>query len=281
MDTSIQRARAQSFREMHYGSSPLVLPNAWDVAGARIFARAGFAAIGTTSAGIAAALGYPDGERVPRDEMLAMVARIADAVALPVTADVEGGYGDTLDAVSRTARAVVDAGAVGLNLEDGTGDPYHPLQDIAAQTARISAMREAAAAAGVPLVINARTDIYWLKIGDQAGRFAATIARLRAYQVAGADCLFVPGVMDAETIARLAQAIDAPLNVLAGAGTPTIAELARLGVKRVSVGSAPMRATLGLVRRIADELLREGTYGSMLDGAIPYAEVNALLAEPT
>jgi 2-methylisocitrate lyase-like PEP mutase family enzyme len=280
MDSTVQRARAESFREMHHGPSPLVLPNAWDVAGARIFARAGFTAIGTTSAGIAASLGYPDGERVPRDEMLAMVKRIAHGVALPVTADVEAGYGHTIEASADTARAAIAAGAVGLNLEDGTGNPEQPLADIATQAARIRVMREAAIAGGMPLVINARTDIYWLAIGDEAGRFAATVERLHAYRAAGADCLFVPGVTDAKTIGRLAKAIDGPLNVLAGAGTPPIAELGRLGVQRVSVGSAPMRATLGLVRRIAEELLHEGSYSSMLADSIPYAEVNALLAEP-
>jgi 2-methylisocitrate lyase-like PEP mutase family enzyme len=169
---------------------------------------------------------------------------------------------------------------VGLNLEDGTGDPDHLLEDIAVQTAKIRAMREVATAAGVPLVINARTDVYWLAAGDAAGRFATAVERLRAYRAAGANCLFVPGVADAETIGRLVRAIDAPLNVLAGAGTPPIAELGRLGVKRVSVGSAPMRATLGLVQRIAEELLRQGTYTSMLADSIPYAEVNALLAGP-
>src|SRR6185437_365916 len=270
MDHAIQQARARTLREFHDGPSPLVLPNAWDVAGAKIFEQAGFVAIGTTSAGIAATLGYPDGECIPRDEMLAMVARIARAVAVPVTADVEAGYGATPVEAAETARAAIAAGAVGVNLEDATGDPNRPLADTEVQAAKIHAMREAAAAADVPLVINARTDVYWLEVGAASERFAAAVERLRAYRAAGADCLFVPGVSDEETIGRLVGALDGPLNVLAGAGMPAIAVLGRLGVKRVSVGSAPMRATLGLVRRIADELSREGTSISMLSGAIPY-----------
>ncbi|MGH2411638.1 MAG: isocitrate lyase/PEP mutase family protein [Chloroflexota bacterium] len=277
MDHITQQARARTLRKLHDGPSPLVLPNAWDVAGAKIFEQIGFSAIGTTSAGIAASLGYPDGEHILRDEMLAVVARIAHAVSVPVTADVEAGYGESPAEVAQTARAAIAAGAAGVNLEDATGDPNHPLAGIAAQAARIRAMREIAEASDVPLVINARTDVYWLEVGEAGERFAAAVERLRAYRAAGADCLFVPGVSDEATIGRLARALKAPLNVLAGAGTPPIAALGRLGVARVSVGSAPMRATLGLVRRIAEELSREGTYTSMTAGAIPYAEVNRLL----
>lgn len=278
MDRETQQVRARMLCDLHHGPSPLILPNAWDVAGARIFEQSGFRAVGTTSAGIAAALGYPDGEYVSRDEMLAVVARIAHALVVPVTADVEAGYGETPAEVAITARAAIAAGAVGINLEDATGDPLRPLLDTAAQVARIRAAREAAASEDVPLVINARTDVYWLSVGEPDGRFAAVLERLRTYQAAGADCLFVPGVRDEETIGRLVRALAGPLNVLAGAGTPPIAALGRLGVKRVSVGSAPMRATLGLVRRIGEELLREGTYTSLTADAIPYAEVNQLLA---
>ncbi len=278
MDTLTQQARAEALRALHHEPFPLILPNAWDVVSARLFEEAGCRAIGTTSAGIAATLGYPDGERVPRAEMLAVVGRIAHAVTIPVTADIEAGYGDTPAEAARTAQAVIAAGAVGLNLEDGTGDRGRPLADNAAQMAKIHAIREVAVAAAMPLVLNARTDVYWLAAGDAEGCFAAAVERLRAYWAAGADCLFVPGVVDGETIGQLVRAVEGPLNVLAGAGTPAIADLGRLGVKRVSVGSAPLRATLGLVRRIADEVLRKGTYTAMTTDALPYAEVNQLLA---
>ncbi len=214
MDANIQRDRARALLELHHGSSPLVLPNAWDVVGALIFAQAGCRALGTTSAGIAATLGYPDGERVPRAEMLDVVARIARAVPLPVTADIEAGYGATPEEVAQTARMVIAAGAVGVNIRPGMEirrSRAHPLADVAMQLAKIRAIRQVAAATNVPLVINARTDIYWLGIGDANDRFTATIERLRAYRAAGADCLFVPGVTDAETIGRLARAIDGPL----------------------------------------------------------------------
>jgi len=279
MATMTQQAKAAVFRQLHQGPDILVLPNAWDVASARIFALAGFRAIATTSAGIAAALGYPDGRRIPRSEMIAVVERIARNVSLPVTADMEAGYGTTVAEVADTAQAVLAAGAVGMNFEDGTGHADAPLADISVQVEKIRAIREVAAAKGIPLVLNARTDVYLRAVGDPQSRFEHTVSRANAYRQAGADCLFIPGVSDAATIARLVHAINGPINILAVAGTPPIPELARLGVARVSMGSGPMRATLGLVRRIAQELLEQGTYIAFTEIAIPYAEVNHLLAQ--
>jgi 2-methylisocitrate lyase-like PEP mutase family enzyme len=258
-------SKAAAFRALHRPT--LVLPNAWDGASARIFEEAGFPAIGTTSAGVAYALGYPDGERLTRNEMLEVVARIARIVKIPVTADVEAGYGDPVE----TARRVWAAGAVGMNLEDIVGGELH---DLAKQQEAIRGIR--AAVRG--MVINARTDIFLNAIGDEATRFDRTVERLNAYKDAGADCLFAPGVRDRETIGRLVKAVHRPLNILATAGSPDIAEMKTLGVARVSVGSGPMRATLGLLDRIAKELRDRGTYTAMLDRAIPYAEVNRLLA---
>ncbi len=243
----------------------LVLANAWDAASARIFERAGFAAIGTTSAGIAFSLGYSDGERVPRREMMSAVERIARAVQIPVTADVEAGYGDA----EQTAREVWAAGAVGMNLEDSTSDGLFDLAPA------IRAVRAAVPA----MVINARTDIFWRRMGDEASRFERAVERLNAYHEAGADCLFAPGVQDGATIARLAETVRGPLNVLAVAGTPPVAELKRMGVARVSTGSGPMRATLGLLDRMARQLHKDGAYLAMLNGAMPYAEANGLFAD--
>lgn len=243
-----------------------MLPNAWDVASARIFERAGFPALGTTSAGVAFALGYPDGQRISREEMIDVVARIAHAVKIPVTADVEAGYDDPV----KTAKAVWSAGAVGMNLEDIRNDDLIPIEE---QIDVIRAIRKATPG----MVINARDDIFLNAIGDEATRFERSVERLRAYRDAGADCLFAPGVRDRETIGKLVQALKAPLNILATAGAPPISEMQGLGVARVSVGSGPMRATLGLVDRIARELHDHGTYQAMLEGAIPYAEVNRIL----
>lgn len=281
-DRRKQAEKAARFRELHRGPRLLILPNAWDVASARIFEDLGFTAIGTTSAGIAASLGYPDGQRISRSEMLEMVSRIANAVSIPVTADMEAGYGLSPDDLAATARAVIESGAIGMNLEDATGDDERSVVETDLQARKIEAIRQMASSLGVPLVLNARTDLYHLMgAGDPATRFARTVERLNIYRRAGADCLFVPGVRDAETIGRLARGLDGPLNVLAGPGMPPVAELQRIGVARLSVGSGPMRATLGLTRRIGRQLLDEGTYTLILEGAIPYAEVNELLRKTT
>ena len=271
-----QAARADAFRAMHRGPKILLLPNAWDVASARIFEEVGISAIATTSAGIAFTLGYPDGEKISRGEMLAVVARIAAAVKVPVTADVEAGYGHRPEDAALTAKGVIEAGAVGMNLEDGTDDPHHPLTDLALQLEKIAAARETAAAQGVPIVLNARTDVYLLEVGLAEQRYPEVLRRLAAFRDAGADCLFAPGLRDLATIGRLVRELNYPVNILAGPESPSISELERLGVARVSLGSGPMRATLGLARRIAEELKRAGTYRA-LDGAIPHAELNRLM----
>jgi 2-methylisocitrate lyase-like PEP mutase family enzyme len=271
-----QKTKAETFAALHHGKQPLLLPNVWDVASARIMEKAGLPAIATTSAGIAHSLGYPDGEKISRAEMLTVVARIAKAVKVPVTADVESGYGPRPEDTAHTAFAVLEAGAVGINLEDGTGDAAHPLVDLALQVEKIAAVKEAAKKAGIPLIINARTDVYLAEVGSRATRYDETIRRLAAYRDAGAQCVFAPGVADAPTIQRLVAELHCPLNILAGPGSPSIAELAKLCVARVSLGSSAMRATLGLLTRIAGELQISGTYAS-LDGAPSHGEVNKLM----
>ena len=275
-DIQSQKSKALAFRAMHQGPKILVLPNAWDVASARIFEDAGFGAIATTSAGIAFSLGYPDGQKIARDEMLARVTRIARAVNVPVTADVESGYGSRPEDAARTAREVIEEGGVGMNLEDSTGDPVNPLVDLSLQVEKIRAVREAALKTGVLLVLNARTDVFLLKIGVEEKRYDEVVRRLVAFRDAGAECVFAPGLSDAKIIERLAKDVKCPLNILAGPGFPSVPELEKLGVARVSLGSGPMRATLGLVRRIAEELKSAGTY-EMLEGAVPYADVNELM----
>jgi 2-methylisocitrate lyase-like PEP mutase family enzyme len=259
---------------MHKGPGILVLPNAWDAASARVLVSCGFGALGTSSAGIAYALGHRDGQRIRAEEMLAAVRRIAGSVRVPVTADIEAGYGPAPEDVAATVREVVDAGAVGLNLEDAASDMV--LFDLEQQVERVRAATEAAAAAGLPFVINARTDVYLQRPGG-AGAFEESLRRLSAYRDAGATCLFLPGVRDAHTIARMARSLGAPLNVLAGPGLPSVRDLENMGVARLSLGSGPMRAAMGLMRRIASELKETGTYQTLLDGAIPYDEMNELM----
>jgi 2-methylisocitrate lyase-like PEP mutase family enzyme len=269
--------KADAFRTMHQAPPILLLPNAWDAVSARLFVKAGARAIATTSAGVAATLGYPDGEKVPRDEMLEVVARIARVVDVPVTADIEAGYADSPDDLADTIRAIIDAGAIGFNLEDATGDSSRPLYEVEEQIERIRAARQAGERASVGVVINARTDVYLAKVGEPAGRFAETVRRVNAYREAGADCLFVPGVTDLATLTELARKIPGPLNVLAGPGMPSTGELQRIGVARLSVGSAIMRATLATARDAANELIQKGTYGAFLGRNIPYDEVNELM----
>jgi len=279
MDSRAQAAKAEQFRKLHHGAKLLLLPNAWDVASARILEQAGHPAIATTSAGIAYSLGYADGQNISRDEMLSMVARIARAVRVPVTADLEAGYGTTPQAMAETVTAAIEAGAIGMNLEDLSGDDEQPLVDLQLQIEKIEAIRETAAARGVPFVLNARTDIFLAAIGPETTRFERTVERLRAYAKAGADCVFAPGLTDLETIARLVKAVEAPLNILALANCPPIAELERIGVARVSTGSGIMRAAMGVVERVAREMIAERSCESMFAGATPYIDLKRMMTE--
>ena len=276
MSIDQQKFKANAFRAMHRGGKILRLPNAWDVASARVFEDAGFGAIATTSAGVAFSLGYPDGQKITREEMVARVGRIARAVEVPVTADVESGYGSRPEDAGRTAREVIEAGVVGMNLEDVMEDQGLQLAEVALQVEKIRAVKEAALKTGVFLVLNARTDVYLKEVGAAETRYDETVRRLVAYRDAGADCVFVPGLRAAETIGRIVRDVKCPVNILGGPGTPAIPELEKLGVARVTVGSSAMRATLGLVRRIAEELKSSGTYAT-LEGGITYGDVNKML----
>jgi 2-methylisocitrate lyase-like PEP mutase family enzyme len=215
MEVRAQAEKAERLRKLHHGRRILALPNAWDAVSARILEEVGHPAIATSSAAVAFSLGYPDGQRISRGEMLDAVARITRAVRVPVTADLESGYGKTPQEIADFTKAVVASGAVGLNFEDVTGDDESTHVELGLQVKNIRAIRETAAAMGVPIVINARTDIYLMPIGPGATRFERTVERLRAYREAGADCLFVPGLCDREIIAKLVKALDAPLNILA------------------------------------------------------------------
>ena len=276
--SELRRQKANAFREMHHAGKTLVLANVWDVASARVIEEAGFPAIATSSAAVAFSLGYPDGQKISREEMLARVARIARSVKVPVTADVEAGYGDRPDDAADTAREVIEAGAVGLNLEDGTEDPQHPLVDLNLQLEKIRAIRQAALESSVLLVLNARTDVYLAQVGALELRYSETVRRLLAYRDAGADCVFAPGLRDAETISQLVRDLQCPLNILAGPGYPPVPELQKLGVARISLGSSPMRATLGMLQRMAEELKTAGTY-TALEGAPAHADLNRLFAK--
>ncbi len=275
MNAITQENKARTFYSLHQGQNILVLPNAWDASSAKLFEQAGFHAIGTTSAGIATSLGYAEPEKISREDMLMSIRRIVDSVSLPVSADIEAGYASTAKGVAETVEMVIAAGAVGANIEDSPGIENEPLLSIEQYIERLQAAREAANRTLSPFVINARTDIYLFNIGDKSNQFSQVVARANRYLEAGADCIFVPGIGDPNIIARLAQEINGPINILANPGVPTTSELQKLGVKRVSTGSGPMRSTLTLIRQIANELFTEGSYKNFTTDIIPYNEVNA------
>ncbi len=268
VDGSAQREKARLLRELHRPGEPLVLANAWDVPSARLVADAGARAVATASASVSWSLGCADGGGADREQVLARTAQIVRAVDLPVTADLESGFADTAAGVGETITALLATGAVGVNLED-EGRP------VAEAAERIAAARAAADAAGVPLYVNARTDVYLRGIGAPEGRLDDAVQRLRAYLAAGADGVFVPGVSDPETIAALAEAVPAPLNVMAGPTTLSVAELAKLGVARISLGPGLAEAAYAAVRRAAEEVYRSGTYTALADG-LSYPELNRL-----
>lgn len=255
-----QKQLAEAFRRAHRGPL-LLLPNAWDAMSARQFEAAGFGAVATTSGGVAWALGHADGEQAPWREVVAAHERIVRAVRVPVTADIESGYGETPEQVANSIAEILRVGVVGFNLEDGTPRPESPVRPTEDAVARIRAAREAATAAGVPAVINARVDLYIKNVGDPASRFDDTVRRGKAYLAAGADCIYPFGLADLDTIARLVKALDhAPVNIVARAGTPPAADLERIGVGRVSIASGATLAVMSLIKTIGAELRATGTF---------------------
>jgi len=263
MNRAEQAQQAELFRNKHRGPRLLLLPNAWDAMSARVFVAAGFDAIATTSGGVAWSLGYADGEQAPWREVVAATARIVRVARIPVTADIEAGYGETPDAVMRSVSEIIEAGAVGVNLEDGTLHGPVPIRSAADAADRVRAAREAAKAAGVPIVINGRTDLYLRNIGDEASRFEETVERGRAYLAAGADCVYPIGLRDPATVGRLVKALGAPININVRAGSPSVAELEALGVARASTASQLALMAMSMTRQVADELRATGRFDTL------------------
>jgi 2-methylisocitrate lyase-like PEP mutase family enzyme len=276
MTFSLQQEKARRFQQLHHQPPILVLLNAWDAASARIFELAGAPAIATTSSGVAASLGYPDGQHISRDLMLETTARIVRAVQCPVTADIEAGYGATIEEVLQTVKGIINAGAVGINIEDSTRGPERSLVDPAYQVELIQAIRGLADSLHLPLVINARTDGFLLSPNDPEHPFADAVQRGNAYRQAGADCVFPIGLSDASLIARLVKEVAGPINIMLTARTPTIPALAELGVARVSLAGGLMRAALGHLRHIAHELLASGVSSTMAQEMLSPADFHQL-----
>lgn len=267
---------ALDFAALHQPGQPLLLPNAWDAASARIIEKAGAAAIATTSAAVAWSLGTLDGNRLNPDLAVAVIARIAETVTVPVSADIEGGYAECPAGVAATVLRVLAAGAVGVNIED-TNHFGDGLLSVDEQGARIGAARAAGAAVGLPVFINARIDTYVHAIDEPDVRWKQTAERANAYLAAGASGIFVPGLLDLDEIARLAATIDGPLNVMAGPGAPSVAELAKTGVARISVGGEIAAAAYAVARRAATELCVQGTYDALAD-RIDFPDFQAMMS---
>jgi 2-methylisocitrate lyase-like PEP mutase family enzyme len=256
-----------SFGELHRSGSLLVLPNAWDAASARLVEVAGAAAIATSSAAVAWSHGRSDGEQLDAAALLATAREIVRAVKVPVSVDFEAGYSAEPAGIAELLAAVLDTGAVGINLEDGVADP-------ALLAAKITVARQVAARAGQELFVNARTDVYLRNLASGEAAVAETLRRARIYREAGADGIFVPGVVEPNAIAVIAKEAQLPLNVLARPSLAPVAELQRLGVRRLSVGCALAQAALARARKATRELLEHGTYGALYEEAIPVPELN-------
>jgi 2-methylisocitrate lyase-like PEP mutase family enzyme len=280
VDLAEQKERAAQFRRFHHEAPMLILPNVWDAASARIVEQAGARAIATTSSGVATALGYSDGQHISRELLVEATRRIARVVACPVTADIEAGYGDTIDEVLQTVRAVIGTGAVGFNIEDSLPHDAGNLKDVAHQVELISALRELAQSMEVPFVINARVDVYLHAIGAPEHRFDETVRRANAYLHAGADCVYPIGRLERDVIGGLVQAIDGPINIMGGPQQPPLADLAQLGVARVSLAGGLMRAMLGHMRTMVRAVLERGDYDGMATESLPGAEFSTLFVQP-
>jgi 2-methylisocitrate lyase-like PEP mutase family enzyme len=268
------------FRQLH-AKKPLILPNAWDAASARVIEAAGAPAIATTSAGVSWSFGRADGQKLRREEMLQVIGNIVRSVKVPVSADVETGYGNgSAKDVAETVQALISLGVAGINIEDSPGRDGQILLAPEEHAERIRIARQTATSMGGDLLINARTDVYLFQVGDVKARLSAAVERARLYRRAGADCVFVPGVVDIRTIAELVKGIEGPLNIMAMPGAPSAKQLGEIGVARVSVGPWIAQAALATAQRAASELLDQGTYTS-LEASLPFAELNAMFAEGT
>jgi len=273
MVSSIQKEKAEMFLKFHQGKEILVLLNSWDIGSSKLIEACGYKSIATTSMGIAASLGYPDCQVIQFSEMIEVITGIVNAVQVPVTVDIEAGYGNNLNEIIDSVKKIIATGIVGINIEDSI-DLNPVLIDEMEFCDRISAIRALSDSLGYHLVINARTDSFYTSLGSTREKLSESIKRGNKYREAGADCIFVQPVWEKETISTLVKEINAPINILSnpgiGAGLPpSVRELQDLGVARLSLGSSLMKATLALIKKVADELSEKGTYNFLLDTLTP------------
>jgi len=270
-----QKDKAQDFRGLHHGKRILTLPNAWDVPSARVFENEGFPAVATSSAGLMVSLGYPDGEVIHRDEFVSAIRRIGRVLSIPLSVDIVAGFGRTTKEVLIMVKAILKAGGVGINIED-FAHASKKLYPIERQVENVKAIRKLGDTVNIPLVINARTDALRFGQGNEEAKFQEAVRRASAYRDAGADCVYPMGLTEADPIRRFVKELDCPVNVMIRKGLPTVSELERLGVARVSFGPSASYASMGLLKRAAKEVLENGTYQNLTDGAISFDELNSL-----
>jgi 2-methylisocitrate lyase-like PEP mutase family enzyme len=270
-----QVEKAEKFRSLHDRRRVLILPNAWDIPSARVFEDEGFPAVATSSAGMLVSLGYPDGEGIPRKEFLSTVGRMAKALSVPLSVDVVGGFGTSAEGVSRSVRAVVKTGAIGINIEDFVHSTKK-LLPIEKQTARLKALVRLRGSSKIPFVINARTDALRYAQGGDEEKFEDALRRGATYRDLGADCIYPMGLTEAGAIARFVKELDFPINVMVRKGLPPVSDLQRMGVARVSFGPSASYAALGLLHRASREVREKGTYETLVEGAISFDELNSL-----
>jgi 2-methylisocitrate lyase-like PEP mutase family enzyme len=265
--------RFNAFRQLHDGSKLLHLPNAWDAGSARLFESLGAPAIATTSAGVAWAAGYADGDNMPADVAIGVALNMARVLTVPLTVDLENGYSDDAAAVAQTALRLIDAGVAGINIEDGGGSPQ-------LLAAKITAIKKLAAQAGKDLFINTRTDVYLRSLAPEGERVAEVLKRAALYKEAGADSLFVPGICKVEEIKAVVAGAGLPVNVMDWPGVPSADELHALGVARLSAGSGIPQALWAVAADMAKGFLATGSAGPLIAKAMPYGDLQALFAKP-
>jgi 2-methylisocitrate lyase-like PEP mutase family enzyme len=265
-------SNAKLFRELHHKPEPLILANAWDAGTARLIENLGGSAVATTSAGVAWALGYPDGIMLPVDKIVQLAQNIVRVIRIPLSVDIEGGYTDNPTAIGETIRALLGVGVIGINIEDGTDSP-----DLLA--AKIEQVKKTANSAGIDLFVNARTDVYLRGLVAKDKRVAETVARGARYKAAGADGFFVPALAEASDITEIVQQVDLPINVMAVPALPPAAELGKLGVHRLSAGSGIAQMAWGMVERLSQDFLNSGRSEQMMEGSMPYRQIQDLFVD--
>ncbi len=275
MEKSLQKEKAERFRALHSRGRILILPNAWDVPSARVFEDSGFPAVATSSAGMMVSLGYPDGESIPRDLYLSAVRRISNSLSIPLSVDAVSGFGETPVEIESTIRGIIESGGIGINIEDYL-TRSDSLRSLDTAVERIKLIKKFGEKFDVPLVINGRTDALRHAPGSDEERLKEAILRAKAFRDAGADCVYPMGLTDATSIETFVKELDYPTNVMVRRGLPPIRELERLGVARVSFGPSASYAAMGLLKRVSREIIEEGTYNSLVEGAITFDELNKL-----